>query len=259
MFKAKSIQILGLLIASLMPASLAHGALIVQRASIDSFFAFTAGGGTDTFVGIGANTSPILLPEFNPTGGTLTNVQLLYNVQVITSTEVFNLTQSLQPPFGTPVPDPVQVFPTATTIVGLNVGGVPILTTSVPTLSNITVVPYGAAGPTSSLAVTSGSTSPDFVLSSFKGFGFVPLTFSTQDFLILNAVPLLGGPTVGTVLVDPTTVTITGNIQAFYTYTPLTATLTPEPRYGAFSALVFAGALLSRKRKLVGASSKANR
>jgi len=250
MFKAKFIQVPGLLIASLAPASLAHGALIIHSATIDSVFAFTASGGPDSFVGFGTNNSPILLPEFDPSLGTLTDVQLFYTIQVVTSTQVLNFTQFLQPPFATPVPDPVQVVPAASTVVAFNVSGFPVVTTSVPTLSGSEVVPYGVPSPITSLAVTNGSTRPDFLLSSFKGSGFVPLNISTQNFLTLNAFPLLAGPTVGTVLVEPTQVTITGNIQAFYTYTPLTATLAPEPPYGAFFGLVFACAFLSRKRNL---------
>jgi hypothetical protein len=255
MFKAKSIQTLGWLIASLVPASLAHGALILQNANIDSVFAFTAGGGPDTFVGNGSNNSPILLPEFNPALGTLTDVQLLYTVQVATSTQVLNFTLFLQPPFGTPVPDPVQVFPTVTTTVALNVSGVPIVSTVVPTASSNQIVPYGTAGVMTSVAVANGSTSPDFLLNAFRGLGYVPLTLSNQDFLELDALSLMGGLTAGSLIVDPTEVMINGNIQAFYTYTPLTTTLAPEPTYRALSALVFVGVLLRRKRKLLGGAS----
>lgn len=56
---------------------------------------------------------------------------------------------------------------------------------------------------------------------------------------MLTASSQFGEPTVGSVIVAPTMVTATGDIQAYYTYTPLTATLAPEPAYGALSALVF--------------------
>ncbi len=261
MFGTKSIRLLGVLIASLAPASLTHAAVIVQSASISSNFAFSATGGPDYFIGSGANDSPIQLLAFNPALGTLTGVQLVYNVEVITSTLVYNSALVLQPPlYDTPVPDPVQVFPTATSILSLYVGGPQVATTAVPDISNSPTLQFGQGGTVTSLAVTSGSASPDFLLSSFSGLGFVPLTISTQDFLNLNASSLLGEPTTGTVLVGPSLVTITGNVQAFYTYMPLLgSTLAPEPAYGALSALVFAGVLLRRKWKLLGGSSRGER
>jgi hypothetical protein len=253
MFRTKSIRLLGVLIASLVPASLTHAAAIVQGASINSNFAFTATGGPDYFIGSGAYNSPIQLPEFNPAAGTLTSVQLVYTVVVNTSTLVYNSALVLQPPFfDTPVPDPVQVVPTATTIVALYVGGVQLATTAVPDISNSQIVQFGEAATIASVAVTNGSASPNFLLSSFSGLGLVPLTISTQDFLTLNDYFSLGEPILGTVSVYPSQVTVTGDVQAFYTYTPLLgATLAPEPAYGTLSALVFAGVFLSGKRKLL--------
>jgi hypothetical protein len=81
-----------------------------------------------------------------PSGWNSYQRQLIYTVVVNTSTLVYNSALVLQPPFfDTPVPDPVQLVPTATTIVALNLLGVQVATAAIPDISNSQTVQFGEA------------------------------------------------------------------------------------------------------------------
>ena len=191
----------------------------------------------------------VLLPGFNPSKGTLNSVQLLINLEVTDSTQVFNNTFALDP-LGQPILTDALVTASSIAIVTLDYGGFPVPLPALTSPTSMTVLAPAANSPVTTISITTASKSvPSFLVRNFSTLAFAPLKISAQDFSTILGQGIGGpGPSLGAVQPGPTLSTLRGSITAFYDFTPA-ASAVPEPSYIGTVGVILIGLSLRGRRK----------
>ena len=203
-------------------APLAHANLTSQSAPFDLPFANSGMGN-------------VFLPGFNPALGTLNSVQLLLTSNLTSSTDLINQTFMIDP-VGVPEFTPAQANAIAISTIILNADGFPVFEAGPTGTGSIALAPLQAA-PIQTLIPVVGTVSvPQPIVDSFVTLAFAPVSFSLTQNVIINAMGL-GGPN-GQVIVGPTLSDFSGNLTAFYNYTP--AVEAPEPSTAAMTVAFLA-------------------
>ncbi len=176
-----------LTIAFLCFASSICAATITRDASIASLFEISTAGAYPEFVGAGQNSATLLLPEFDPSLGTLTSVQLTLSLNITTFTSVTNSILGItSDPGPTPVPVSLLLTPSNTDALLLSVAGIPFISTSASSLPAPTVIPPGS-GSASTSSTTLQSTNLGSPFFSFvTGEGIASASLLSTDSYILN-------------------------------------------------------------------------